>query len=665
MNDILDNNEYLEELNLSEEEEKDLVKQCQDFITRAEQYRSPYKEDWKAFYKMRMNYMDTLEYEREWESNTSVPLAPMMLYTVVPSLTEAFMNPLKNFCTIKPNNLNSPVDNWKKDITDKIISCQLRKMKYSRSMVTTMMESGTYGTAIQKVSWERKIKHLKRTKKMKVPMFDQIFEMAAGVERRPITTFDGPMVTPIDLWSFLPDPTAFYGEFLEEYCHFAYLSEKQIRNLFKKGPDGQAVFHTKNRDFDMETLEDMGHQDQGPAEREDLMGYNDYRFFQGDEKRYEVIEWYKDGWFIFILNRKFIVRSEWEPFFNGGNNIISYPYIPKEYSFYGIGLCELLYEISSDMTWQHNARNNWIIMQLNSPWFVGQGKLTDPRDLDKMWPFKKIEINEGEDLNKIIRRAFDGRDTPFAAFYQEEDRKKQMASDITGINDYFRGMNSPSMNDTATGVTTLTNQSQARFRFHLLYNAQNGVVPTVEKMIGLNNLFLTNEQTFNLTEDESVKANKDMIIEDFDVIPTYDPNSSTKEANKQLIMTLLQTVGGIPQMANSQKWDALARRVYKIMEIENPEELCMTTQEIQMQQQQQMQMQQQQMAQQQQMQQQQAQQQEASHQKERMEKREDLVFGEQVKGFNHPAKQPPMENAIDVTKKNARGAIGNSDKNFE
>ncbi len=639
----------------SEEIEQNIIKKALDFLKEADNFRKDYEEEWLDYYELFMNYRKAIENEEDaWQSNLHIPLTASLIYQIIPRLASAFINPLKSFARVFPSNITSPEDCRKAEKTEKIIQLQFRRMNFARTMVDTLTECAMYGNAFQKVMWRTIRKELKR----KVPVdLSQITTSGMRnftVQRQLITTFDGPYVEPIDLFYFFPDPKS-KDEDMNRYVHVVYLSEYELKNL------------------EQNVIEPTDHEEMG-----DFRQYNTYADDRRGEvekssasitggatnKEFELMEFYEDGVFTFILNRKKIVRREVEPFFGGGHNLIVYKYLPVPNELYAMGLPKLTKDINEDINFLHNGLQDWMTLLLKRPFFADINRLEDPTGDIEIEPFGIIGVTGGENLNNVIKPM----DMPAIdpSIPQSMQYMQGLAQNVTGIQDYVMGRgNSGSMGggDTATGVSIITKQAMNRLEFHTNYLAMTAITSIIHCMIMLNLQNLTAEQTFYITdEQEPVTAGPSDLVTDFDVVPKIDPGQATKEIDRQQFSTAIQMMFSIPPIAAEQNPRKLSERIYKMFDVENPGELMLTPEEkqqnmmmAQQQQQQQMQMQQ-----------------EAQMQNMQMKEAAKMPPGgaqSPPQTSSPPGGTPPSPPSYgtdeDMTRMVARALIGNGDKNYE
>lgn len=111
----------------------------------------------------------------------------------------------------------------------------------------------------------------------------------------------------------------------------------------------------------------------------------------------------------------------------------------------------------------------------------------------------------------------------------------------TGITKYNQGLDSDSLNKTATGITKIMAASQQRLRKMARDGAENGLVPMYKHLIELNVKYLDSNFTFRVA-NEFFEFSPDDIKGEFDVQITSNIGLQDKQLTIQNLMTILSSV---------------------------------------------------------------------------------------------------------------------------
>ena len=111
----------------------------------------------------------------------------------------------------------------------------------------------------------------------------------------------------------------------------------------------------------------------------------------------------------------------------------------------------------------------------------------------------------------------------------------------SGSTRYNQGLDSNSLNKTATGVTAIMGAAEKRNKVIARSIAENFIIPIFKFIISLNQMFLEGEQMVRLVS-ETFTIKKEELDIDYDLIINVGQGAGTKEAQIQYLMYTLNTV---------------------------------------------------------------------------------------------------------------------------
>lgn len=111
----------------------------------------------------------------------------------------------------------------------------------------------------------------------------------------------------------------------------------------------------------------------------------------------------------------------------------------------------------------------------------------------------------------------------------------------SGSTKYNQGLDSNSLNKTATGITAILGQADKRIKLVARLFAENWIIPMVRFIILLNKKYGEAVQTFRYKDTEVSIQNEDMDI-DYDLVINVGNGAGTKEARIQSYMLLLSKI---------------------------------------------------------------------------------------------------------------------------
>lgn len=141
----------------------------------------------------------------------------------------------------------------------------------------------------------------------------------------------------------------------------------------------------------------------------------------------------------------------------------------------------------------------------------------------------------------------------------------------SGSTRYNQGLDSNSLNKTATGLTAIMGSAEKRLKHMARMFAENFIIPMMKYLILLNQQYLQPEQIIRLA-DENIIINKDELDIDYDLIINVGSGAGTKEAQIQYLMLLINQI--YPQLANlgivnQSSWYELVKDLLEKMGIRN------------------------------------------------------------------------------------------------
>ena len=116
----------------------------------------------------------------------------------------------------------------------------------------------------------------------------------------------------------------------------------------------------------------------------------------------------------------------------------------------------------------------------------------------------------------------------------------------TGITRYNQGLDSRSLNKTATGITALMGASQQRIELIARLFAETGVRSLFVKALSLNRQFMRDEFVVRLY-GEPIVINKDDVSGQFDILVSVGISASKQEVVQQQMIQLIQMAPGLAQ----------------------------------------------------------------------------------------------------------------------
>lgn len=143
----------------------------------------------------------------------------------------------------------------------------------------------------------------------------------------------------------------------------------------------------------------------------------------------------------------------------------------------------------------------------------------------------------------------------------------------TGSTRYNQGLDSNSLNKTATGLTAIMGSSEKRMKHMARMFAENFIIPLMKYVILLDQKYLDQEQMIRLA-DENIIIDKAELDIDYDLIINVGLGAGTREAQIQYLMVLIQQI--YPVLAQTGivtpvSWYEIVKDLLEKMGIRNTE----------------------------------------------------------------------------------------------
>lgn len=141
----------------------------------------------------------------------------------------------------------------------------------------------------------------------------------------------------------------------------------------------------------------------------------------------------------------------------------------------------------------------------------------------------------------------------------------------SGSTRYNQGLDSSSLNKTATGITSIMGAADKKMKHIARIFAESFVVPMFKYIILLNQKYMDDEQIFRLT-DQNISITKDDLNIDYDLIINVGQGAGTREAQIQYLMVMInQLFPQLQQMGvvTENSWYEAAKKLLESMGVRN------------------------------------------------------------------------------------------------
>lgn len=261
-----------------------------------------------------------------------------------------------------------------------------------------------------------------------------------------------------------------------------------------------------------------------------------------------------------------LIRMELNPFDKGELPFVIIPYLPVRNSVYGESDGALLIENQMTVGALTRGLIDNMAKSANGQTAIAKGAL-DVVNKRKMENGEDFEFNPGQDPRAtIVQMVYPP--VPESALVLIQSNQVE-AESLTGVKAFNNGIAGEALGNTATGVRGALDAASKR-ELGILRRMSDGVIKIGRKLIGMNSLFLEDEEVVRVTNEEFVAIRRDDLSGEFDLRLTIS-TAEEDNAKAQELAFMFQTLGpnvdwGIVAMilgdiAELRKMPDLAKRI--------------------------------------------------------------------------------------------------------
>ncbi len=233
-----------------------------------------------------------------------------------------------------------------------------------------------------------------------------------------------------------------------------------------------------------------------------------------------------------------LIRMELNPFPEGEIPFVTIPYLPVRNSIYGDSDGTLLVENQMVVGAITRGLIDTMAKSANGQTAFAKGALDIPNK-KKMENGEDFEFNPGQDPRAtIVQMQFPP--LPPSAEYMIQANQAE-AESLTGVKAFNNGIGSQALGDTATGIRGALDAASKR-ELGILRRLSDGVIKIGRKIIGMNALFLEDEEVVRVTNEEFVQIRRDDLMGEFDLRLTIS-TAEEDNAKAQELAFMFQTLG--------------------------------------------------------------------------------------------------------------------------
>lgn len=513
---------------------EDPTQYISDLFLACKQWRQPYEDRWKRYYKLYRSYRDSTQYP--FKSNIFVPYLFSKVESIVPKMLGSLFNtrPIVSIQARKGASMDLA------KVMERLLEYQFdeENLEFFNKVLEFFKECVIYGSSFLKI----------------LPKFND----------DELVSFDFIDVEPIDLFNIYPDYRARSIRRMKYIIQLSYMDYDELQTLESQG------FYKNVKEVE-EYVEASMNVDEFKRGRLTDVGILDEYGFDSNRKTIEVLEYWDKNKIYTIGARKVILKEEDNPF-SGLLPFIMARYTPVQHELYGIGIPEIGEDLQEELNTVRNQRMDNVNLIINRMFLVN--KYADV-NLDSLvsYPGNVILTNDVAAVQPL-----DTRDVTKSAYMEEEIIKGDIDMS-TGEFAYAQGA-PPERRETATGIVRLQQASTARFDT-VVKMLEFTVIRHLAKMfLWLDYQFLPREDLkkilgeedyVNLKAEDFYAQDLETMLKQYNFQPMGSSTTAIKEVRIQQVMQAYQLFNQDPQINQTE----LKKMVLDVLDIKNQSKLLM------------------------------------------------------------------------------------------
>ena len=579
-------------------------------LRRMKDYRRQYDSKRALFYRQYIGQRDATKFPDNVtnRANTFVPYPLSNVETVVSRVDDAFFS----FQPWFECDGVSAVDDHAADGMGAVLVQKLHRAKFKAHFEELVRNIAIYGHSALKIDWNWDFQTITKPTQMYVmvkgpdgqptPYIDPTTQQPIPTVIVPQTTqvpMACPRITAIDVYDLMIDPDGGIVAHLTEKT----LVEMQRANQACMQATGQPQYDPVALDTIAKTLAETQGVDAGTV----LIRYAEvWNAFEntvtvityGDDQ--EAISW-KDLRASFrasnysTYKRKVysgedqILSSGENPFAHKRIPIVFTSYIKLPNEAYGLGAIETTTDLTESLNkFVNMITDNWNL-GINRRYAYDENADIDHEALNQMnVPGGKVPVSGNP--NDVIAPL--PLFTPNAGDYQILDLYRGMIEMTSGISDFYgKGVGSSGGNRTASGISSVIDESNYRFKLFIRNLELDILTPVLEMCASMCQQFLSDAQEVQITKAQGPQFQKWTTLSPADLIGNFEFNlvAANYSTNKAMRQRNLMSFMDIAMKTPYWNQGAGLREVGKVLEIHNINDLIKPDQEVQQEQAQQQQ----------------------------------------------------------------------------
>jgi hypothetical protein len=435
-----------------------------------------------------------------------------------------------------------------------------RKNSGFMSFYRWFMGAMIFGFGPMKARWERKEKDVEETVPMTADQFLAFEAKAEGVKllraeeqqdgtwqvtiKRRKVVENYPIIEPVPISEFGFLPESFDMKSMPACYHKRLMSRSDIMEAVKKKefkkPSDEALAAARYQHQQDQELDSYLKDFDELTGRDGAAGYDPSRELYWVHEVYGRYDLDGDGisepMIVSVVGTEIVQKQE-NPLGRPPIAVIS-PY-PDLYQLDGMSVDDMIGEIQDVKTLLVRQVIVNIANNNDRGAFVDEDAV-NPDDLAENRKYKRFRNKDGRRAPDIIQYEPESPTSPMVMPFM--DWIEGVKENRTGVTKYNQGLDSKSLNKTATGITAIMGAANQRIEMVARMFAETGVVDLFRLLVEMNAMFVDQEQVVRLTQGKYLQIRPDDLKGEFDLDIAAGIGAGQRQEATQNMMLLLSQI---------------------------------------------------------------------------------------------------------------------------
>jgi len=507
-------------------------------------------EEVEKYLKM---YDSVVEETFPFKTKMFIPYSYMVIESIIPRVMAAIFNS-RPILRARPRPENPDEINKSVDKITHLLDYAFDNDNFFDKIEMLLRTALIVGTGVIKYKWLFEIDE--ETYKAEELMALEEFEIAKASIKE-----DRPATELVSYWDYFPDP-----DLNQKYkIHRIITTYEDLERRNKVFKIYKNLDKIKNAGYSENIFRDVNYYNSKIGGL--VRGSNIY----DPHKDYiELLEyWDKDNLYV-IANRSVVIRAEENPF--GDIPFVEAYAVPRVDSIWGDSVLKPLERIQHYLNGLKSMKFDLLSQNLQPMWLATMDSGIEGNLL--LWqPNKIVRVNNQNGLVPLRPQV-----TGLQDGYLEEQMLTTIMQRVSGITDYLIGIQTKNVNETATGVSLLTEASQSRVRLFIQRFGNSALRELGYRFLELYRKFTDEEvhfRIFNQSKDDMFGTiGKEELMGRYE-LQLVESMFYSAQLRQQQIMGLFNLLYGKPEVDNFE----LVKTLLDAFELKNSEDIRLTKEE--------------------------------------------------------------------------------------